>query len=57
MPSIKIQANCNFCNNEFIRGKYDIERSIKKTGVVFCSIGCSKQYHNSKILYVDQKKN
>jgi len=50
MPSVKIQATCHFCNNEFTRGKYEIERTIKKSGVVFCSIGCSKQYHNSKVL-------
>lgn len=50
MPSVKIQANCHFCNKEFTRGKYDIERTLKNTGAVFCSVLCSKQYSKNKKL-------
>ena len=44
MPSKLIKANCSFCNKEFQRGKYDIERTLKKSGNVYCSIKCSKAY-------------
>jgi hypothetical protein len=50
MPSVKITAVCSFCNNEFTRGKYDIEKTIKNKGVVFCSITCSKQHYRKEIL-------
>jgi hypothetical protein len=50
MPSVKIKINCCNCNNEFERGKYDIERTLKNAGVVFCSIRCGKEYSNKKIL-------
>ena len=49
MPSKKIKAKCNFCDKEFERGKYDIEKTLKKSGNVYCSIKCSKQ-HLTKIL-------
>lgn len=38
MPSKKIEYNCTHCDNSFIRGKYDIERTLKKNNTVFCSI-------------------
>lgn len=50
MPSVKIQANCYFCNKEFTRGKYEINKTLKKSGVIFCTIRCAKQYANKKIL-------
>jgi hypothetical protein len=50
MPSVKIKANCYYCNKEFERGKYDINRTLKKSGAVFCSISCGKQYKNKKVL-------
>jgi len=50
MPSVKIKTNCYYCNNEFERGKYDIERTLKNSGAVFCSITCGKKYKNKKIL-------
>ena len=46
MPSKKIEYNCTHCNTLFIRGKYDIERALKKNNTVFCSITCSKEYNN-----------
>ena len=30
MPSKLIKATCSFCNKEFQRGKYDIEKTLKK---------------------------
>jgi hypothetical protein len=50
MASIKIKTNCYHCNKEFERGKYDINRTLKNSGAVFCSITCGKQYKNKKIL-------
>jgi hypothetical protein len=50
MPSIKIKANCYNCDKEFERGKYDINRTLKSSGAVFCSITCGRQYKNKKIL-------
>jgi peptide methionine sulfoxide reductase MsrB len=50
MASIKIKVNCYHCDNEFERGKYDINRTLKNSGAVFCSIKCSKDYNNKKIL-------
>lgn len=50
MASIKIKANCYYCNKEFERGKYDINRTLKNSGAVFCSITCGKQYKNKKTL-------
>jgi hypothetical protein len=50
MPSVKIKTNCSYCNSEFERGKSDINRTLKKSGVVFCSIKCSKDYINKKVL-------
>jgi hypothetical protein len=50
MASIKIKANCYHCSKEFIRGKYDINKTLKKSGTIFCSITCGKQYSNKKIL-------
>ena len=50
MASIKIKANCYHCNKEFERGKYDINRTLKNCGAVFCSITCGKQYKNKKTL-------
>lgn len=44
MPSKLIKSNCSFCNKEFQRGKYDIERTLKKSGNVYCSIKCSKAH-------------
>jgi hypothetical protein len=50
MPSRKIKTNCSFCNKEFERGKYDVQRTLKKSGHIFCSIGCSKQHYIQKVL-------
>jgi len=50
MPSVKIKTNCSFCNKEFERGKYDVNRTLKKSGNVFCSIHCGKQHANKKAL-------
>lgn len=50
MPSVKIKTNCFYCSKEFERGKYDINRTLKNSGVVFCSITCGKQYKNKTIL-------
>jgi hypothetical protein len=50
MASVKIKANCYYCDKEFERGKYDINRTLKNSGAVFCSITCGKQYKNKKIL-------
>lgn len=50
MPSVKIKTNCSFCNKEFERAKYDINKTLKKSGNVFCSIHCGKQYANKKAL-------
>jgi hypothetical protein len=46
MPSKKIEYNCTNCQNLFIRGKFEIERTLKKNNTVFCSISCSKTYNN-----------
>jgi hypothetical protein len=46
MPSKKIEYNCTHCDTLFIRGKSDIERTLKKNNTVFCSISCSKEYSN-----------
>lgn len=46
MPSKKIEYNCTHCNTLFIRGKYDIEKTLKKNNTVFCTISCSKDYSN-----------
>jgi hypothetical protein len=50
MASVKIKANCYHCDKEFERGKYDINRTLKNSGAVFCSITCGKQYKNKTIL-------
>jgi len=50
MPSKKIEYNCTLCQSVFIRGKSDIERTLKKTNAVFCSISCSKSYNNKVAL-------
>lgn len=50
MASIKLKANCYNCDKEFERGKYDINRTLKNSGAVFCNIKCSKDYNNKKIL-------
>ena len=50
MASVKIKANCYHCNKEFERGRYDINRTLKNSGAVFCSITCGKQYKNKKVL-------
>ena len=50
MPSVKIKVNCYNCSKEFERGKYDVNRTLKNRGAVFCSIKCSKDYNNKKIL-------
>ena len=50
MPSVKIKVNCFHCNKEFERGKYDVNKTLKKSGTIFCSITCGKQYNNNKIL-------
>lgn len=50
MASVKIKANCYYCDKEFERGRYDINRTLKSSGAVFCSITCGKQYKNKKIL-------
>jgi hypothetical protein len=57
MPSVKIKANCYHCNKEFERGKYDINRTLKNSGAVFCSISCGRQYKNKKILEQGFSKN
>ena len=46
MPSKKIEYNCTHCESLFIRGKSDIERTLKKNNTVFCTITCSKDYKN-----------
>ena len=46
MPSKKIEYNCTNCQGSFIRGKSDIEKTLKKNNTVFCSIKCSKNYNN-----------
>jgi hypothetical protein len=50
MASVKIKANCYNCDKEFERGKYDINRTLKNSGTIFCSITCGKKYKNKKIL-------
>jgi len=50
MASVKIKSNCCFCNKEFERQKYAIEKTLKNSGAVFCSIHCGTQYRNKKIL-------
>jgi len=57
MPSVKIKINCYHCNIEFERGKYDIQRTLKISGAVFCSIKCGKEYNNKKILELGFSKN
>lgn len=57
MPSVKIKTNCYCCNNEFERGKYDIERTLKNSGAVFCSITCGKKYKKNKALEQGLSKN
>jgi hypothetical protein len=59
MPSKLIKANCSFCNKEFQRGKYDIERTLKRSGNVYCSIKCSKTHFReaSSIRKFSQTKN
>jgi hypothetical protein len=44
MPSKIIKFNCSYCNIEFERGKYDIERTIRRCGYVYCTISCAKKY-------------
>jgi hypothetical protein len=50
MSSVKIKVNCYNCSKEFERGKYDVNRTLKNRGAIFCSIKCSKDYNNKKIL-------
>lgn len=47
MSCKKIKQYCNFCKAEFERNKNDIEKTLKKIGVVFCSVKCSKQFYKN----------
>lgn len=49
MPSKKIEYNCTNCQGSFIRGKSDIEKTLKKNNTVFCSIKCSKNYNKESL--------
>lgn len=50
MPSVKINCYCTNCNTLFTRSKQDVERTLKKSNTVFCSITCSKQHQNKTAL-------
>ena len=44
MPSKIIKFNCSYCDVEFERGKYDIERTIKRCGYVYCNNSCARKH-------------
>jgi hypothetical protein len=54
-----LKYNCSCCHNEFERRKSDAEKTLNKSGKIFCSIICSKKHfreENKGKIFPENKK-